>query len=996
MFRHLDEQTQDEPAAKDAAPDCAIDPIAALRTMFVDMVQAKRIAAGQDPAQRPVFLRLHGAARGTFIVQPDLPEDLRVGVFALESFPAWVRFSSDLPAGSDFKSTVGIGIKLFDVPGEKLLEPDTEAPTQDFILQNHDVFFVDTAKDMCEFTYAGVVLHDYDSYLKAHPRTAEILDAMAKVVPSVLGTEYWAILPFAFGKDRYVKYKLEPETVPGGPLTPPSPNDPFYMHADLKRRLLAGESRFRFLVQLRTDPETMPLDQATERWDSPFVHVATLVLPAQDVDARGQSPYGENLAYNIWQALPEHAPVGSIAEARKVVYHASADLRRNVNGVPLGEPEEPRPQDDRTPRGKDTKIVRAAIHPTIGVARVGNSPEAFFVGPEVVEPPPSGAGSSRDGAGALKRQAARFRIYGYNAAGQVISELTPDNADIRWTVHVANKKAAWFSFLLAMDIPEAATTAAPLRNAAVKGADRSTLALDPGARSIAGKSTSGSQYHLMASGFGTSGAPIYLGELRTDEAGRLLFLGGRGVSASPAGLPVWNGTPAGFPNADGWYDDTSDGPVMAEVNVNGVPIPVEPAWVFTAPPNYARDAISVRTVYDLLYDVYVTAGSLPFPAKISFTRDIFPILERFGSLQWVNKGFAIQFGQDGRNDFLDPEYLSRLASRSGTYAELRRQVLNSFRSPDATDNNPLPWPWVYGDAMDIPAAHTPRQNLSLSPTQYRFLQLWANGQFEEDWDPDRKIPHTLAEVPLAEQPAMLDKANLHFCVADAFHPGCELTWPMRHASLYSAPFRVRLRPANQPEPDYGATLTQEIALRPGGPLYDQGPGDLTRWMAIPWQMDTAMCRSGYEPEYDPYLPTFWPARVPNQVLSLEDYQRVIDPGLPREERLAAFFRRVHWTRPLKGTSLQQMTQMVHEFGKMGVVEAYPGVPDDPDFPATIFVESLAETAAPAAVRQPMLAGAEPAARDEDAARRARIEEAGWESEEVAADFRRAVRAVVTR
>ena len=37
----------------------------------------------------------------------------------------------------------------------------------------------------------------------------------------------------------------------------------------------------------------------------------------------------------------------------------------------------------------------------------------------------------------------------------------------------------------------------------------------------------------------------------------------------------------------------------------------------------------------------------------------------------------------------------------------------------------------------------------------------------------------------------LDKAALHFCLADAFHPGCELTWPMRHASLYSAPFRIR-------------------------------------------------------------------------------------------------------------------------------------------------------------------------------------------------------------
>jgi L-lysine epsilon oxidase C-terminal domain len=37
---------------------------------------------------------------------------------------------------------------------------------------------------------------------------------------------------------------------------------------------------------------------------------------------------------------------------------------------------------------------------------------------------------------------------------------------------------------------------------------------------------------------------------------------------------------------------------------------------------------------------------------------------------------------------------------------------------------------------------------------------------------------------------MLDRASLEFCLADAFHPGCEMTWPMRTAGLYMAPFRI--------------------------------------------------------------------------------------------------------------------------------------------------------------------------------------------------------------
>lgn len=81
-------------------------------------------------------------------------------------------------------------------------------------------------------------------------------------------------------------------------------------------------------------------------WDEtlmPAIHVATLTLPQKDIDDRSQSEYGETLAFNPWRTLKAHQPLGSIAEARKVVYQASADVRRNYNGQTLGEPRTPRP-----------------------------------------------------------------------------------------------------------------------------------------------------------------------------------------------------------------------------------------------------------------------------------------------------------------------------------------------------------------------------------------------------------------------------------------------------------------------------------------------------------------------------------------------------------------------------------------------------------------------------------------------------------------------------
>src|SRR4029077_15153413 len=164
---------------------------------------------------------------------------------------------------SDYKTTLGIGIKLFCTPGTKILGMPADS-TFDFILQNSDVFFVDTAADMCAFTKAGVVDGDYAPYLVAHPETANILDEMAKPVVSVLTTAYWSGVPFAFGAGQQVKYKLEStlEPVPLGDV----PTDPGYLAADLERRLKVGTAAFRFCVQFRTNLETMPLDKATVRW----------------------------------------------------------------------------------------------------------------------------------------------------------------------------------------------------------------------------------------------------------------------------------------------------------------------------------------------------------------------------------------------------------------------------------------------------------------------------------------------------------------------------------------------------------------------------------------------------------------------------------------------------------------------------------------------------------------------------------------------------------
>ncbi|HEY1111345.1 MAG TPA: LodA/GoxA family CTQ-dependent oxidase, partial [Opitutaceae bacterium] len=356
-------------------------------------------------------------------------------------------------------------------------------------------------------------------------------------------------------------------------------------------------------------------------------------------------------------------------------------------------------------------------------------------------------------------------------------------------------------------------------------------------------------------------------------------------------------------------------------------------------PNYAPELKTVRTMYDLLRALFVDAKWLPEPATVSFRDDILPILQRLTGLGWVNSGFATGFGYGAPQYFGDPAYVQRLAQKGEEFAELRRQINNQFRVFERDGMSPVPWPWIYGDAMSIPAT-SPRQYNTLSTLQMRQLARWVAGDFVNDLDAPPP-PRELAKVPLAEQPATLDRAALEFCLADAFHPGCEITWPIRQLSMFSAPFRIKHCPgATLAQIDYGPQLTPAIALAPDGPLYAQRPGGLSRWMAVPWQTDTASCQSGYDKAYDPLIPTFWAARVPNQVLTEADYKIATDMSRPPEERTAAFNHRPKWMRILATNYQVYINQMVSHFGAMGVVEARERPARDKLLPPRLLVESV--------------------------------------------------------
>jgi len=169
---------------------------------------------------------------------------------------------------------------------------------------------------------------------------------------------------------------------------------------------------------------------------------------------------------------------------------------------------------------------------------------------------------------------------------------------------------------------------------------------------------------------------------------------------------------------------------------------------------------------------------------------------------------------------------------------------------------------------------------------------------------------------------------------------------MRQTIMWETPFRLKLRQG--PPKDYGPELNSAIALAPGGPLDGSGPGDVSRWMAVPWQTDTSSCLFAYIGwQQGVFLPTFWPVRVPNNVLTTEEYETVVNPKKPYSERFDAFAfdHREYWLRFLapRENYKSVINEFVKEWNGVGVVTQMPGTTDPKDpyqssFPPVMHVE----------------------------------------------------------
>ncbi|MBC7777508.1 MAG: hypothetical protein H7246_18895 [Phycisphaerae bacterium] len=336
-------------------------------------------------------------------------------------------------------------------------------------------------------------------------------------------------------------------------------------------------------------------------------------------------------------------------------------------------------------------MARYGIYPAIGIARLGNSPDKIFLSPEQIGNLPIACNDDgsipggqeqpthdfKDSAGLIKRQAARFKVLVYdrnNPNGKevqkgdiIVGEGTSGKLlDIEWTVWVANKKASWYQFeQLAGEHGYAPDH--PLRNADVTDPnDRQNLIIDPGPQTVSMTGyQSAAKFKKGENPSQTQNFPPPLNPNSIDTLGdincieengnfRLIVRGGHGNSGSyksgPQDPKINN-----YANNDGWFDDTSDGPVTAKLlfldetdDQIRFQVVQDAAWVITGYPAYAPQIVGMITLNDTLYDLYVQ--------QFAYDTYLYGKRDQFDSNVKINTPEQLQLWRDDITKMFNPNY----------------------------------------------------------------------------------------------------------------------------------------------------------------------------------------------------------------------------------------------------------------------------------------------------------------------------------------------------
>ena len=329
--------------------------------IIASMTHESQIVAERDGRTvRASHAKSTGLVKGTMTVLPALPEALRQGLFAdAQSYPVLMRFAQG-PGEvlSDSVSTHrGVSIKVLGVQGSRL--PGHDGATQDFVFATGPAFAQSNATTFLT-AIKGIEKNTGrpEALKQAVSTTSRVVNAALNAVGAdsptfgffghtkrnPLADSYFSQAALRYG-DYVAKmglFPVSPDLIAIIDQSIDTASDPDGFRHAVVQRLRSGGAEFELRVQLCTDLDAMPVEDASVPWpedQSPYLAVARIAIPAQEAYSPARQAYFDDvLSFQPAHALAAHRPLGSLMRARLTTYQAMSAYRHGQNHQLQAEP----------------------------------------------------------------------------------------------------------------------------------------------------------------------------------------------------------------------------------------------------------------------------------------------------------------------------------------------------------------------------------------------------------------------------------------------------------------------------------------------------------------------------------------------------------------------------------------------------------------------------------------------------------------------------------
>ncbi len=324
---------------------------------------------GTGRAVRDAHAKGYGLVRAEVEILDRLPAEYAQGIYAKPArHDALIRFSNGSPhAGADARlgGATGLALKMFGIDGPTLLDDQPDTRTFDYANIDAPIFFCNTVEHylFIQELFVEAPLYFAQGTPGRHRFFRDFLTgkgtldqdqwawdellafltvAQSRPVNLLLST-YWTMGAVRHG-DYIAKVRFAPNPAFAKKVVErllDLASAPEVYRPALVAELRDRPYEFDIQVQLCADLARMPVEDVTVEWPealSPFVTVAKLRIPRQNISGDDNLEKMDALSFTPWRVTAEHVPLGNIMRARKEVYRHSSILRHRLNKQQRTEP----------------------------------------------------------------------------------------------------------------------------------------------------------------------------------------------------------------------------------------------------------------------------------------------------------------------------------------------------------------------------------------------------------------------------------------------------------------------------------------------------------------------------------------------------------------------------------------------------------------------------------------------------------------------------------